>query len=64
MLHFYEAFPWFSANPLRRRVESDQIGVLGFELLELTHQAIEVGVAELGIVQNVIAIFVMPDLFA
>ena len=47
---------------LRRRIRSNQVRVLSFELLELLHKQIEVGIADLGIVENVIAVFVMSNL--
>src|SRR5258708_2601918 len=36
----------------------------GFELFQLVHQTIEFGVADLGIVEHVVAILVMANLFA
>ena len=39
-------------------------GCLGLELLQLLHQAVEFGVADLGIVEHVVAVLVMADLVA
>ena len=38
--------------------------MLGLKLLQLDHQLIEFGVADLGIIEHKISIFVMPDLIA
>ena len=64
MRGFHDSFAGFSANPLGGRIGRDQLGMLGFELLQLVHQLVEFSVADLRIVKNVIAIFVVPDLVA
>jgi hypothetical protein len=38
--------------------------MLRLEPLELVHQLVEIGVGNLGIIQHVIAILVVPNLFA
>jgi hypothetical protein len=53
-----------AADALRWGVGADQVGVLGLEPLELVHQRVELGVGELGIVQDVVALFVVADLAA
>ncbi len=64
MSDFDKALARFAANPLRGRVGRDQLGMSRLELLQLVHHAIEFRVADLRIVEHVIAILVMPDLFA
>ena len=39
-------------------------GCFGFQRLQLVHQAIEFGVADFGIVENVVAVLVIADLVA
>ena len=38
--------------------------MFGLQLLQLDHQLIELGIADLGIIEHKISIFVMPDLVA
>src|SRR5258706_13228736 len=38
--------------------------MLRLQILQLLHQLVELGVADLGLVENVIKIFVVPDLLA
>src|SRR6266567_5898729 len=64
MCDFDEAFARFATDALRRRVCGDQLGLLGLELLELVHQAVEFRVADLRIIEHVIAVLVMPDVLA
>ncbi len=52
-----EAFDGTSGNALRRRIDGDEIGVVGLELLELVQQRVELRVGDLGIVVDVIALF-------
>jgi hypothetical protein len=54
----------FAAHSLRGRIGRDQAGMLGFQFLELVHQHIKLSVRDLGIVEDVIAVFVMADLVA
>ena len=56
-----EAFGDAAADALGRRVGGDEIGMLGFELLELVQQPIELLVRNLGLVVDVVALFVVPD---
>ena len=46
---------------LRRRVGRDQVGVFGFERAELADEVVVVGVADLGVVERVVALVVMGD---
>ena len=39
-------------------------GMLGLKLLQLAHEQVELGVGQLGVVEDVIAVFVMADLVA
>jgi hypothetical protein len=53
-----------AADALRRRVSGDEIGILALEPLELLDERVELDVGNLGIVEDVIALFVVPDLSA
>src|ERR1043166_349692 len=56
-----ESLPWLAAYALRGRVWRDQLGMLGLELFQFVDQLVEFGVADLGIVENVVAVFVVAD---
>ena len=56
-----ETFDRAAADALCRRVGRDEIRVLRFEPLELVQQRIELLVGDLGVVVDVVALFVMPD---
>ena len=47
----------------RRRLVG-QLGMIGFERSQLTHQRVEVGVADLRFVERVVALVVIRDLGA
>ena len=64
MRHFDEALARLAAHALGGRVGRDQLRMLGLERLQLVHQAIEFGVADLGIVEHVVAVLVIADLVA
>ena len=53
-----------SPGALRRRVGRDEFGVRGFELAQLDDQRVELRVADLGFVVDVVAIVVILDLLA
>ena len=53
-----------TADALGRRVGRAQLGVLALELLKLVQQGIVVGVADLGLVENVVQMGVVFDLAA
>jgi hypothetical protein len=53
-----------AAHASRGRVLTDQIGMLTLEAYELLHQRVELAVGDLGRVQDVVALFVVPDLAA
>ena len=61
MLDRDEAFGGTSADALGRRIGGDQIGVIGLELFELVEQAVVFLVGNLGIVVDVVTLFVMTD---
>ena len=61
---FDETFARLAAHALRGRVGGDQFRMLGFELLQLVHQLVEFGVGDLGIVEHVVAVFVVADFLA
>ena len=60
------ANPAATRPPTRRVGEScgDEVWIFGLEALELPHQRIEFSVGDLRIVQDVVALFVMPDEYA
>ena len=59
--HRVEALGGPAADALRRRRRVDELGVLVLDRAQLAHERVEFGVADLGIVVNVIALFVMSD---
>ena len=56
-----EAFDRPSRDALRRRIGRDEIRMLGLEPLELVQQAVELLVGNLGVVVDVVALFVVAD---
>jgi hypothetical protein len=53
-----------AADASRRRILADEIGMLRLEADELLHQGVELAVGDLRSVQDVVALFVVPDLAA
>ena len=51
-------------HALRRGIGGDEIGMGVFERLQLAHQRVELGVGDLGVVENVVPLFVMPNAIA
>src|SRR5712691_5263926 len=64
MARLDESLAGLAADSLRGRVGRDQFGMLGLQLLEFVDQFVEFGVADLGIVENVVAVLVVADLVA
>src|SRR5215470_20347416 len=64
MRNFDETLARLAAYTLRRRVRRDQLRMIGLDLLELVHQPVEFGIADLGIVEHVVAVLVMANLIA
>ena len=64
MADLLQVADWFAADPLRRRVRGDQLGMLGLKRAQLVEERVVLVVADLGIVENVIAIAVMVELTA
>ena len=58
---FPESFARLAADALRGRVGSDQLRMLGLEILQLLHQLVEFEVADLRLVEDVIEMFVMAN---
>jgi hypothetical protein len=50
------------SDALRRRIRSDQIRVITLERLKLLQERIELGIRNLRVLMDVIALFVMTDL--
>ena len=59
-----KAFDRAACHALRRRVGRDELRMLRFNPLELVEQPIELLVGDLGVVVDVVALFVMPDRIA
>ena len=59
-----EALTRFATYSLRGRIWGDQLGVRRLNLLQLLHEQIKLGIADLGIIEHVVAMLVMPDLVA
>src|SRR6266849_3967137 len=59
-----EALAWLAAYALRGRVGRDQLRMLGLEFFEFVDELVEFGVADFGIVEDVVAVFVVADLVA
>jgi hypothetical protein len=51
-----------AADALRRRVRRDELGVLGLEALQLAEERVVLVVADLGVVERVVAPRVVLDL--
>ena len=51
-------------HPLRRRLGRDEQGMLDLERHEFAHERVELGVGDLGIGVDVVALFVVPDALA
>ena len=64
MRNFDEPLAWLAAHALSRRVRRDVIRMFGLQLLQRVHQAVEFRVADLRIIEHVIAVLVMPDVLA
>jgi hypothetical protein len=64
MVHAGELAAYLSTDALCRRVGSSQLGVLGLQVNQLVHEAIEIGIGNFGIVEDVVAVFVVTDLVA
>jgi hypothetical protein len=54
----------FAADTLRRRIGRSKLGVLLLDGLQPPNQDIIFGIADLGLIENVILMFVMAYLFA
>ncbi len=59
-----KSFARRATHPLARRIGRDQFGMRGFQLFEAVHHAVKGGVGNLRVVENVIAVFVVPQLLA
>src|ERR1700722_16675805 len=59
-----EAVARRAADALSGRIGSDEFWIFFFELLEFVEQLVEGGVGNLGVVNDMIQIFVMTNFFA
>ncbi len=59
-----ESLARLAADALGGRIGRDEFGVLGLKVFELLHQLVEIQIADLGLIEDVIEIFVVANLFA
>ncbi len=59
-----ESLAGLAAYALRGRIGRDQRWMPGLEVLQLPHQFVEFGVADLGLIEDVVAVFVVADFVA
>jgi hypothetical protein len=59
--HLLELVERLRADALRRRVGRAQLGVLGLEVAQLVEQRVVVGVRDLGVVEDVVAVVVVLE---
>ena len=64
MAYFDESLARLASDALGRRIRGDQGGVLGLQTLQLFEEAIEFLVADRGLVEYVVKVFVMTNFFA
>ena len=50
-----------AADALRRRIRRAQVGMLGLDVAQLVQQRVVVGVRDLGVVEDVVAVVVVLD---
>ncbi len=62
--YFDEPLARLAAYALRWRIRRNQRRMLCLQIFQLAHQLVEFGVADLGIVDNVVQVFVVANLFA
>ena len=62
--NFDETLTRLATDTLGRGIRCHQLRMFGFQLLELGHQPVELGVAEFGLVQDVVPVLVIADLVA
>ncbi len=59
-----ETFLRLAPNTLRGRVGGDQLGMLRFQLLQLTRESIECSIGNFGRILPIVKVLVVADLFA
>src|SRR4029077_6401616 len=64
MPHLDESLAGPAPDSLCRRIRSNQRGMFSLKLLQLLHQLVERSIADLGIVESVIKMLVIANLFA
>ena len=64
MRGFDESFTRLAADALRGRIGRDQFGMFGLELFQLVHQPVEFRVRDFGIIEHVVAVLVMANIFS
>ena len=61
MAHLLEIGDRLATDPLRRRVRRDQLGMVGLDRPQLVEQRVVLVVADLGIVEDVVAVAVVVE---
>ena len=61
MLDFGEPGGDAAADTLGRRIDGDEIGMLGLQPPELVQQGIELAVGDFRLIEDVVALFVVAD---
>ena len=64
MRHFDKSLTWLATHALGGRVGSDQLGIARFELLQLVISWSNSASRDFGLIQYVVAMFVVADFFA
>ena len=62
--HLLELRERLGANALGRRVGREELGMVGLDIPQLVHQLVVLGVRDLGIVEDVVAVVVVVELLA
>ena len=64
MRRFLKSLARFAAYALRRRVGRNQLGMLLLDGLQPPHQRVIFGIVDLGLIENIILVFVMANFVA
>ena len=61
MTNFEKTFAGLPADALGGRIWRDEVRMFCLQMLKLLHQLVELGVTDLGIVEHVVAVFVLAN---
>ena len=64
VVHFFETLGRLASDSLGGRVGGQELGMLGFDSLELVHQRVVFGIGDLRCVEDVVEMFVVAQLGA